>query len=51
MTFDELFEKHTLTKRERELLVWHLATMRARKTVEALLPAAAIRLLKDGTAT
>ena len=38
MTFDEVFAGHRLTFRERELLVWHLATMRARKTIEALLP-------------
>ena len=37
MTFDEFLSEHKLTKRERELLVWHLATLRARKTVEALL--------------
>ena len=39
-TFDELFEHHTLTPEERKLLVWHLAALRARRTVEALLPAA-----------
>lgn len=38
MTFDELFAEHKLTVQERELLVWHLATMRARRTVETLLP-------------
>jgi len=38
MTFDEVFAEHRLTFRERELLVWHLAAMRARKTIEVLLP-------------
>lgn len=37
-TFDELLGEHTLTYEERRLLVWHLASMRARATVEALLP-------------
>jgi len=36
-TFDGLFSEHNLTPRERELLVWHLAEMRARKTVQSLL--------------
>ena len=34
---DEFLSEHKLTKRERELLVWHLAALRARRTVEALL--------------
>lgn len=38
-TFDELFPSDRTTPEEREALVWHLAAMRARKTVEALLPA------------
>lgn len=37
-TFDELFAELNLTDEERTALVWHLAEMRARKTVEALLP-------------
>jgi len=37
-TFDELFAELQLTAAERQALVWHLAAMRARKTVEALLP-------------
>jgi hypothetical protein len=38
MTFDELFADFRLTADERRSLVWFLATMRARKTIEALLP-------------
>lgn len=38
-TFDEAFEDLNLTADERAALVWHLAELRARKTVEALLPA------------
>jgi hypothetical protein len=38
MTFDELFSEHRLTPEERRNLVWHLATFRARRTVELLLP-------------
>lgn len=38
ITFDELFERHTITPAERAALVWHLAAFRARKTVEALMP-------------
>jgi len=37
MTFDELFAEHNLTPAERKALVMYLATMRAQKTVEALL--------------
>ena len=37
-TFDEAFAELNLTDTERTALVWHLAQMRARKTVEALLP-------------
>lgn len=37
-TFDEAFAELNLTPAERTALVWHLAQMRARKTVEALLP-------------
>lgn len=37
-TFDETFASHRLTPPEREQLVWHLAYMRARKTIQALLP-------------
>lgn len=37
-TFDEAFADHHLTVDEREAMVWHLAAMRARKTVAALLP-------------
>lgn len=36
-TFDEFFAEHNLTPQERELLVWHLAERRARKTVQSLL--------------
>ena len=38
-TFDEAFAELNLTPEERAALVWHLAACRARKTVEALLPA------------
>jgi len=38
-TFDELFAEDLLTAEERTKLVWHLAAMRARKTVEMLLSA------------
>lgn len=37
-TFDEAFAELRLTADERAALVWHLAQMRARKTIEALLP-------------
>lgn len=37
-TFDELLGEHNVTPAERVTLVWHLAMIRARKTVEALLP-------------
>ena len=37
-TFDDAFAEHSLTPAERTALVWHLAALRARKTVEALLP-------------
>lgn len=37
-TFDEAFAELNLKPAEREALVWHLAQLRARKTVEALLP-------------
>lgn len=37
-TFDEVFSEHRLTTVERAALVWHLATFRARRTVECLLP-------------
>lgn len=37
-TFDEFFAEHRLTAKERTALVWHLATYRARKTVETLMP-------------
>lgn len=37
-TFDEAFEDFNLTPHERAALVWHLAALRARKTVEALIP-------------
>jgi hypothetical protein len=37
-TFDEAFAEHHLTAAERAAMVWHLAMLRARKTVEALLP-------------
>lgn len=40
-TFDEAFASHRLKPPEREALVWHLAYMRLRKTIEALLPARA----------
>ncbi len=35
-TFDELFASHRLKPPEREQLVWHLAYMRMRKTIEVL---------------
>lgn len=38
MTFDELFADHRLTDAEREALVHHLANLRARRTIETLLP-------------
>ena len=34
----EAWYQHTLTPAERQALVWHLASLRARKTIEALLP-------------
>lgn len=37
-SFDEAFAEHNLTPGERVSLVWHLASFRARKTVETLLP-------------
>jgi hypothetical protein len=37
VTFDELFAEFNLTDEERLALVWFLANLRARKTVEALL--------------
>lgn len=37
-TFDEAFGEMRLTSEERTAMVWHLAAMRARKTIEALLP-------------
>lgn len=37
-TFDEAFAELNLTPAERTAMVWHLAAMRARKTIEALLP-------------
>ena len=36
-TFDELLEELHVTPAERAALVWHLAGLRARRTVEALL--------------
>jgi hypothetical protein len=35
-TFDDLLIEHDVTKEERMALVWHLAAMRARSTVELL---------------
>ena len=37
MTFDQLFADHHLTDGERTELIYHLAAIRARKTIEALL--------------
>lgn len=37
-TFDEAFAELHLTPDERAALVWHLAALRARKTVEELMP-------------
>lgn len=37
MTFDEFFREFKLTPKERTLLVWHLASFRARRTVALLL--------------
>jgi hypothetical protein len=37
-TFDEAFAELRITPAERTAMVWHLAALRARKTVEALLP-------------
>ena len=39
MTFDEFFGEHNLTDAERAALVWHLAAIRTRKLVAALLGA------------
>jgi hypothetical protein len=36
-TFDEVFGELNLTPAERSALVWHLAAIRMRKTVETLL--------------
>lgn len=36
-TFDELFADHRLTDKEREALVYHLASFRMRRTIETLL--------------
>lgn len=36
--FDEAFGELNLTQEERQALVWHLAGIRARATIEALLP-------------
>ena len=46
-TFDEVFGGGNLrvTPNERAALVWHLASMRARKTIEALLPETDPKLL------
>lgn len=38
MTFDGFCGTHRVTPSERTALVWHLASFRARGTVEALLP-------------
>lgn len=43
-TFDEAFADLHLTYAEREALVWFLATMRMRKTIETLLPSTDPRL-------
>jgi hypothetical protein len=37
MTFDDLLIEHDVKREDRTALVWHLATMRARRTVEALM--------------
>ena len=37
-TFDEAFSEHHLKPHERAALVWHLAAIRTRKLIEALLP-------------
>lgn len=37
MTFQELFVEHNLTEPERVALIWFLAQLRMRKTLEALL--------------
>jgi hypothetical protein len=37
-TFDEVFGEMRLTYRERELMAHHLASIRYRKTIEAILP-------------
>lgn len=44
-TFDEAFAELNLKPAEREALVWYLASLRARKTIEALLPSTDPRLL------
>lgn len=36
--FDDVFREFTLTAEERKALVFYLAALRARKTIEALLP-------------
>lgn len=38
MTFDEFFREHRLTEAERRELIYFLATLRFRNTIERLLP-------------
>jgi hypothetical protein len=47
-TFDEVFGEMRLTYPEREALVHHLASLRYRKTLEALLPNTLSALRKNG---
>jgi hypothetical protein len=37
MTFDDLLIELDVTREERTAMVWHLAAMRARRTVEVLM--------------
>jgi hypothetical protein len=37
MTFDDLLIEQDVTREERTAMVWHLAAMRARRTVETLM--------------
>lgn len=37
MTFDDLLLYHDVSREERTALVWHLASVRARRTVELLM--------------
>lgn len=49
MTFDEAFADHRLTPDERAELVYRLAAIRARKTIEALLPIGGRAMAPEGS--